>query len=161
MTLWSDEDVRRLDSLSPPTLVVGREVCPKTGRVHFHAYVRFGAARSFQSLHLHFPNAHIEPRLGTEVQAIEYCKKDGVVVVNRVSDLVSDGALERRKQAGEVEAEVHRRLRAGETIRACWEDHPVYCARNMRMLRAIVRVYELWGHRDDGMSPDNLSGVEL
>lgn len=96
------------------------------------------------------------------MNAIQYAKKDGKVLVERVpaGGLVA-AVGDAPQKSGEVEVEVHRRLREGETIRAIWSDHPVYCARNMRMLRNVVRVYEMWGHRDDGHSVDNLSGMEL
>lgn len=162
ITLWNMDDVKRLESLEAPVCVVGEEQAPSTGRAHYHAYIRFANARSFRALHLQFPNCHLEPLRSTELKAVEYCKKDGKVVVERLPagglvSVVGDAP----KKSGEVEVEVHRRLREGETIRAVWADHPIYCARNMRMLRSVVRVYELWGHRDDGATPDNLSGVEL
>lgn len=160
VTLWSREDVERLEGLPAPLLVVGEEVCPETGRVHYHAYVEFPHPARFSTLHTHFPNAHFEPRKGTVAQAIEYALKDGKVVVNRIPEQVPR-RVKKVYKAGEVEVEVHRRLREGDTIRQIWADHPIYCARNMRMLRAVVRVYELWGHRQDGGSVDNLSGVDL
>lgn len=161
VTLWNIEDVERLKSLEAPVLVVGEELAPDTGRLHYHAYVRFGNARTFRSLHLQFPNGHFEAPRSTEDKCIQYCKKDGKVLVDRVDagGLVPLGEV--KKKSGEVEIEVHRRLREGETIRSIWADHPIYCARNMRMLRAVVRVYELWGHREDGQTVDNLSGVEM
>lgn len=163
LTLWKLDDVERLKSLQgAPVLVVGEELAPSTGRTHYHAYCGFSNARSFRSLKLHFPDAHIEPLRTTPADAIKYCKKDGKVLVERVpTGGVDTLAVDAPKKPGEVEVEVHLRLRAGETIRAIWADHPIYCARNMRMLRAVVRVYEMWGHRDDGSSLDNLSGVEL
>lgn len=162
LTLWSMDDVKRLESLEAPVCVVGQEDAPSTGRTHYHAYIRFTHARSFRSLHLQFPNSHLEPLRSSEMNAVKYCKKDGKVVVERLpaGGLVST-VSDAPQKAGEVEVEVHRRLRDGETIRAIWADHPIYCARNMRMLRSVVRVYELWGHRDDGLSMDNLCGVEL
>lgn len=158
LTLWSREDVARLESLETSALVVGEETCPSTGKLHFHAYVRFKHARSFASLHVQFPNVHIEAPRQSEAKCVEYCLKDGKVVVDR-RGVVLDGVAP--KKSGEVEVEVHRRLAEGETIRSIWADHPIYCARNMRMLRSVVRVYSLWGHRTDELSEDNLSGVEL
>lgn len=160
VTLWSREDVDRIESLpSAPLLVVGEEVCPSSGRIHYHAYVEFAYAVRFSTLHLQFPDAHFEPRKGTRDDAVKYALKDGKVLVNRVP--VASPGVNQVKKPGEVEVEVHRRLREGDTIRQVWADHPIYCARNMRMLRSVVRIYELWGHREDAASQDNLSGVEL
>lgn len=160
VTLWSREDVERLESLPSPLCVVGEETCPDTSRIHYHAYVEFANPVRFRTLRVQFPDAHFEPRKGTVEQAIKYALKDGKVVVHRVPDEVARG-VKKVYKSGEVEVEVHRRLREGDTIRQIWHDHPIYCARNMRMLRSIVRVYELWGHREDGSFADNLSGVEL
>lgn len=160
VTLWSREDVERLESMPVTVLVVGEETCPDTGRLHYHAYVQFENPIRFKTLRVHFPNAHFEPRKGSVEQAIDYALKDGKVVVNRVPEKVA-GRIKKVYKPGEVEVEVHRRLREGDTIRQIWADHPIYCARNMRMLRSIVRVYEIWGHRQDGASADNLSGVEI
>lgn len=162
LTLWKMDDVERLKTLESAILVVGEEVAPLTSRVHYHAYIGFANARTFRSLKLQFPDAHIEPLRSSVANAVQYCKKDGKVLVERVpAGGLDSRAVDAPQKPGEVEVEVHRRIRAGETIRAIWSDHPIYCARNMRMLRAVVRVYETWGHRDDGGSPDNLSGVEL
>lgn len=162
LTLWKMDDVERIKTLESPILVVGEELCPSTGRVHYHAYIGFANARTFRSLKLQFPDAHIEPLRSSESKAAEYCKKDGKVLVERLPAGGLDALVVNAPQkSGEVEVEVHRRLRAGETIRAIWADHPIYCARNMRMLRAVVRIYELWGHRDDSCLSDNLCGVEI
>lgn len=150
-------------------LVIGKEHCPTTGRLHFHAYVRFEHARSARPLYVMFPNVDIKPLRTTEAEALKYVTKGGEVVFNSLGEgkivdgnsVVGGPAVGKVYKSGEVEVEVHRRLREGETIRSVWSDHPIYCARNMRMLRAVVRVYELWGHRDDGTSPDNLSGIEM
>lgn len=161
VTLWAADDVDRLKSLEAPVLVVGEEVAPDTGRLHFHAYVRFANARTFRSLHLQFPNGHFEVPRSSEDKCIQYCKKEGKVIVDRVVVCDSVAVAKVANKSGQVEVEVHRRLREGESIRSIWSDHPIYCARNMRMLRAVVRIYEAWGHRDDASSVDNLSGLEL
>lgn len=169
MTLWSHEDVVRLKGLQPALCVVGEEVCPQTGRLHFHAYVRFKHPRSASPLYVLFPNVDIKPLRTTEAQALKYVAKEGKVVLHLVDGVeVTDGRavvsqepLTKLYKKGEVEVEVHRRLREGETIRSVWEDHPIYCARNARMLRSVVRIYELWGHRSDSAEVENLSGVEL
>lgn len=167
MTLWSHEDVERLKGLGAAVLVIGEEVCPSTGRLHFHAYVRFEHARRATPLYVLFPNVDIKPLWTTEAKAVQYVTKGGKVVFNSLEMVgvgvppVVEPRVVKLNKKGEVEVEVHRRLREGETIRSIWSDHPIYCARNMRMLRSVVRVYELWGHRDDAMTSDNLSGVEL
>lgn len=55
-----------------------KEVCPQTGRVHYHCYIELSNPASFQTVQskLDCPNAHCKPRLGTKRQAIAYCSKE-------------------------------------------------------------------------------------
>lgn len=162
LTLWKMDDVERLKRLEAPVVVVGEEQAPSTGRTHYHAYIRFANPRSFRSLHLQFPDAHLEPLRATELNAVEYVKKDGKVLVERIPACgLVPVVRETAQKAGEVEVEVLRRLREGETVRAIHAEHPIFVFRHMRLLRAYVRMLESWGHRDDGMTVDNLCGLEL
>lgn len=151
------DNVSRYEGLEAPVLVVGKETCPTTGREHLQGYVSFANARSFSWWKNQFPGAHVEPRRGSEEEAIAYCRKEGNVVVDRHPPR----ANVRKRGGGDVQAECIARLSQGETIRSLWSDHPVFVATHMRMLRSVVRMLDLWGHRTDGDSSDNLSGLEL
>lgn len=60
-------------------VLVGKEVCPTTGRDHLHIYLECKTKRSLGGLKriLHDSEIHIEFRMGTRQEAMEYCKKDG------------------------------------------------------------------------------------
>lgn len=65
--------------LIPSTyMVVGKEVCPETGKYHYQGYVEFSTQRYFKGVKkILGAHVHLEPRLGTALQAATYCKKDG------------------------------------------------------------------------------------
>ncbi len=58
----------------------GEEICPKTGRAHLQGYVEFAEAvtRATVKRRLGDPAVHVKPRKGTQAQALNYCKKDGI-----------------------------------------------------------------------------------
>lgn len=151
------DNVSRYEGLEAPVLVIGEETCPTTGRKHLQGYVAFRNARSLSWWKNQFPRAHAEPRRGSEEKAVAYCRKEGHVIVDRYPA----GIEERKRSAGNVQSDCILRLSEGESIRSLWAEHPVFVATHMRMLRNVVRMLELWGHRTDAGSADNLSGLEL
>lgn len=157
-TSFKLDDIVRLEELEAPTLVVGKEVCPTTGRPHLQGYVCFANARSLSWWKNQFPSAHAEPRWSTEEKAIEYCLKHGDAAIDRRK---SAPAVKVKEKGGDVQSDCIRRLKEGESIRSLWADHPVYVATHMRMLRNVVRMLDLWGHRSDALAIENLAGLEL
>lgn len=106
-TAWTEEDVERVRGSDPVAFVVGREVCPETGKEHFQGYVRWRSPKRFAWWKTTVPTVHVEVRKGTEVEAAEYCRKDGNVLhdfgvgsgvdgsgelVDQVCDLMESGA---------------------------------------------------------------------
>lgn len=59
-------------------IVVGDEVCPHTGRLHYQSFVQLKTPRTLQQLKAIIPTAHLEPRRGSVEEAMSYCMKDGV-----------------------------------------------------------------------------------
>lgn len=55
----------------------GEEVCPTSGRDHFQGYVEFDGAFTMGRVKdlLGDPSIHVDPRRGTQSQAIDYTKK--------------------------------------------------------------------------------------
>lgn len=60
-------------------IIMGREICPDTGRRHLQGYVEFVNRKSLDMAKkiLKDNTIHLEKRRGTQEEAIEYCKKDG------------------------------------------------------------------------------------
>lgn len=60
-------------------VIMGREICPDTGRHHLQGYAETKNAMRLNGIKeaLGDNSAHIEKRRGNQKQAIDYCKKDG------------------------------------------------------------------------------------
>lgn len=60
-------------------LVVGKEICPTTGKEHWQGYVEFDSPTAMNTVKnmLGGSGVHIEPRRGSAEEASVYCKKDG------------------------------------------------------------------------------------
>lgn len=72
------EEFDRILSLPSTYIVVGKEVCPETGKHHFQGYVEYASPRSMSAVKKSLgPQFHLEVRKGTAAQAADYCKKDG------------------------------------------------------------------------------------
>nr|QTE03603.1 MAG: replication-associated protein [Emberiza spodocephala Genomoviridae sp.] len=73
-------------------IVAGLECCPETGRIHWQGYIELVNAVTFTGVKkaLCCDSAHIEPRRGSKMQAIAYCKKQDTAVGDQ--DGEGDGA---------------------------------------------------------------------
>lgn len=58
-------------------VIYGEEVCPTTGREHWQGYAELSGPVRFSTLKTRYPTLHIEKRMGSAKEAIDYCKKDG------------------------------------------------------------------------------------
>lgn len=59
-------------------IIVGKEVCPDTKKEHYQGYVECRASMRLARMKVLLgEKTHLEPRKGTQDQAIDYCKKDG------------------------------------------------------------------------------------
>lgn len=94
-----DQTEVRLAGLECRYIVFGRETCPTTGRRHLQGYVEFENAKTQSAVKrlLGSERFHVEPRRGSQEQAIDYCKKDGDFVERGVpaADAAAGGQLEK------------------------------------------------------------------
>lgn len=62
-------------------MIYGEELCPTTQRTHWQGYVEFNSSIRIAAVKKLFKDdtLHLEKRKGTQEQAIEYCKKDGII----------------------------------------------------------------------------------
>ncbi len=73
-----EADVKALvTSGSSVYAVVGREICPVTGRNHLQCYITFKNAKTFTAVKRMFPGAHIEKAIATASMNRTYCIKEG------------------------------------------------------------------------------------
>lgn len=74
---YSDDDIKCITNLPTSYYIFGREV-GISGTPHLQGYCELLCRMRFSRLiKLFNKRAHIEPRKGTNTQAIDYCKKDG------------------------------------------------------------------------------------
>jgi hypothetical protein len=57
-------------------LIVGDEVCPKTGRNHWQCFVQFKQRKELSAVKKVFGNVHAEAMKGTSQEARDYCTKE-------------------------------------------------------------------------------------
>lgn len=69
------EERPRAERIGAQFLVVQREECPTTRRLHWQGYAYFKNPRSLGGVKKVLPGAHLEPRRGSHDQAVEYCSK--------------------------------------------------------------------------------------
>lgn len=75
-TFWKEEDVHRLNTTAPKCHVVGKEVCPTTGKVHWQGYIRFKEKHRGSWWQNQFPGTRARPRFKSEKACVTYCRKD-------------------------------------------------------------------------------------
>lgn len=78
-TFYSQEELEIAKSLDiRKYLIWGDEICPKTGNLHYQAYIELNDKVRIAALKKKgLKTTHFEARQGTQQQAIDYCKKDG------------------------------------------------------------------------------------
>lgn len=74
---YTVEELINLDNIECQYIICGKEV-GESGTQHIQGYIHYKTNVRFAQVKKALgPRAHIEPRMGTLIQAIEYCKKDG------------------------------------------------------------------------------------
>jgi len=71
---YTDSDILSLKSLPYSYIIYGKE---KVSTPHLQGYCELNKQVKFKTVKDIIPRAHIEIRKGTQIQAINYCKKDG------------------------------------------------------------------------------------
>jgi hypothetical protein len=62
-------------------LIIGEEICPNTGKLHWQGYIHFANARSVTAVRKDFQGIHVEPCKGSPQSNIKYCSKDNKVIL--------------------------------------------------------------------------------
>jgi len=79
-TCYKFRDYEKLFKENPDWIryiLIGEEVCPKTGRLHLQGYIQFHRVKRFWGVKKYLVDTHIEPCKGSVRQNKIYCCKDG------------------------------------------------------------------------------------
>lgn len=143
VTLWSEEDVGRLKEVpGVVALVVGRETCPTTSKVHYQSYVRFESNKRFVWWKNQFPTAHVELRRGTEPEAADYCRKDRDVLVDFGCQVASESGADTTEH-------VLNMLEDGAPLWQIYRAHRKFFFHNYRKITDIDGCFTSW--RENGI----------
>lgn len=77
---YTDENILYLETYKHTYLIYGKEIGKECKTPHLQIYMEFKSAMLFTTIKKAFPSCHIEPRFGTQLQAITYSKKDGLFI---------------------------------------------------------------------------------
>jgi len=94
-TSFDEAEYPHVDQNGCTYVIVGRETCPDTKRLHLQGYAEFDKPKRMSTLKKAFPTMHIEERKGSQKQAIDYCKKDG--------DWHEEGVLKQQGKRSDLE----------------------------------------------------------
>lgn len=124
-------------------VVIGEEVAPTTGTIHYQGFVEYENAATFEQLKARLPLAHIERAKGSNQQNKAYCTKD--------NNFVEDGKVVQRTQQGEAAISVLTLLQEGSTlidIATQYQELATYCVKNWRNLKDIENELKVSALRD-------------
>lgn len=129
---YQPEDINQLGVIECQYLVYGREVAPTTGTPHLQGYVHFPSEKTLRRVKsILGPRYHLEARLGSIEQAIQYCKKDG--------DFLERGKVLARQAAKDVWGDVLDLAEAGDltTIKEEYPRHYLIYFKTLMSIRAF------------------------
>lgn len=132
-------------------VVAGLETCPETGRLHWQGYVEFTQAVDLSRVKQELDCAwvHLEPRRGTQQQAMDYCKKGDSGVLDDDGDkiLFEEGtpAADGKRGRGTKNNNYAKMLEAPtyqEAMQLCQELEPAdYVRFNSAVKRGLIAHY--------------------
>ncbi len=137
-TLWTQIQVDAVRALTTRYMVMGHEICPETKREHWHAYMYFENARSWESVRKEVVSLSnggfklLMPK-GDMQKIIAYCKKDG--------EFDSTGVPPKQGKRTDLVAYVEN-IEGGATDRDLWRDYPAQMLRYHRGT-AVLRTHLL------------------
>lgn len=138
---YTDDDVLRLEAIEGTARhVCGKEV-GESGTPHLQGYVRFKESKRFSWWKNQFPRAHVEVRAGTEEEAVTYCKKDGVIVID-------EGAPEERpsgkRTRHQIASDVQTMAQEGASFKKICLKYPELHLYNRRGVQGVIADFKHW-----------------
>lgn len=126
---WVDDDINHLSTVECQYLLYGKETAPTTGTCHLQGYIHFSSEKTLRRVKaLLGPRYHLEARLGTIEQAIEYCKKDG--------QWTERGKITARQSAKDAWGDVLDLAEAGE-LKTIKDEYPRHYLQYFKTLMSI------------------------
>lgn len=111
--------------------VMGKEICPDTGRLHLQGYMELDSPKKLSTLQNLLPGVHFERRKKTAEQAANYCKKDG--------DFTEWGELKKQGKRTDL-TEFMDAVKDGKKKRQLIEDHPAVFARYNKFANDYIQI---------------------
>ena len=122
---WTDADIARLKKIDCKYMVVGVEV-GENGTPHLQGYVRFTKQQRFNAAKRQIgQRAHIEAARGNEMQNDEYCRKGGVIALEKGTMNPAVGAKGCKAQATDVIHKLIQQRISGMSPERCAKLRPV------------------------------------
>lgn len=151
VTIWNPSQVSRALALPARALVVGRELCPDSGREHWHIYARFETNKRFSWWRSNFPDERLpddslkyvatndfQLREGTEAQARAYILKPDTQI------LVDRGCQTDTETSGDVTEHVLDLLEAGAPDFEIYRKHRKFFFHHHAKIDAVKRKMSDW-----------------
>lgn len=129
---WTEQNEYELMAIPCEYIVWGYEV-GESGTPHMQGYCELETQQYFTRVKEWIPTAHIEPRRGTQTQAIKYCKKDGLWVEYGVPKQQG-----RRTDLNELMTDIKNKTPTIDIM----ELHPELYAKNMRFCEKYATLVE-------------------
>lgn len=150
----SKEELRDMivDRASTRYLVIGEEVAPTTGTIHYQGFVEYENAATFSQLMERIPKAHIERAKGSNQQNKAYCTKD--------NNFIEVGKVVERAQQGEAAISVLTLLQEGITlidIATQYQELATYCVKNWLNLKRIEDELSVKARREQRQGVETLN----
>lgn len=112
-------------------VIVGKEICPTTGRPHLQGFIYFSVQRTCKGVLRDLPaGVHLEPAKAAAIQNTDYCSKEG--------DYEERGVRPRQGKRNDLGEAVNVMLSRG--MDAAVAEHPTQYARYFRGLQFVESV---------------------
>lgn len=130
VTTWKEPII---DTTEATYYVWKPEICPETGKKHWHVYIEFTEKKVLSGVKKVFNDSqiHCEPRKGTQEQAIAYVLKEET----KAGDPVSWGTKKKQGKRSDIE-EIVQDIEYGATMREILRDHR---GNALRMIHCIEK----------------------
>lgn len=118
-------------------MISQKEKCPKTGKLHYQGYIEFkGKMRMNEVKKLMSDNSvHLEPRRGTQKQAIDYCRKEET----RVEEPKEFGEPKQQGKRSDID-DIYDDIAEGDTLNEILQNHK---GNAIRMIHAIEKAAKI------------------